>query len=183
MSRLDMDIRRQQTGAAKEKLEDLVDKVRNFLKQRLSLSRVSNTGKHDAAALCRDLFRPGDSIITFNYDCLLENILYKLEMWTPCGGYGAAPGLNPRIEYGSTMPANPKGITILKLHGSLNFGGTLSTPAGGDTWLQVIVDEELFPNSYAHRNSTSSRPIRWTFSSRAPLHCIPRSISKQSSNT
>lgn len=160
MTSLDMDLRRQQTDAGRQKLQRLVDKVRNFLKKRLSLSGVSVAAKSAAVALCRELFRPGDSIVTFNYDCLLENTLYKLDMWTPCGGYGAAPGLNPRVEYSSTLPANPNGITVLKLHGSLNFAHPLSIPGGGDTGLQVIVDEELFPGSHAHLgNQPLSPPV------------------------
>lgn len=95
---LDMDIKRQQAGPGKQKTEDLANRVRSFLKKRLSVSGVSLKAKSDATALCRNLFRPGDSIVTFNYDCLLESIPYqtkhvdalwriRLRTWSrpPCG--------------------------------------------------------------------------------------------------
>ena len=158
ITRLDMDIRRRQPGAARLELERHIDEVRQFLRNRLSLSQVPNTARRDAAALCSDLFRRGDAIISFNYDCLLEHILYQLGTWTPCGGYGGAPGLDPRREYGSTMPASPNAITILKLHGSVNFGITQMVCGGGEQWLQVIVDEELFPGCYAHLGNIPQWP-------------------------
>jgi len=79
ITRLDMDTRRQQPGAKRLELEHDIDEVRQFLRKRLSLSQVPNTARRDAAALCSDLFRHGDAIISFNYDCLLENTLYQFE--------------------------------------------------------------------------------------------------------
>jgi hypothetical protein len=158
LTRLDMDIRRQQPGAVRLELEHQIDDLRQFLRKRLSLSEVPNEAKRDAAALCSYLFRRGDAIITFNYDCLLEHTLHGLGTWTPCGGYGGAPGLDPRREYGSTMPANPNGITVLKLHGSVNFGIAQSVRSGEDQWLQVIVDEDLFPGSHAHLGNMPQWP-------------------------
>jgi hypothetical protein len=153
-----MDIRRRQPGEERLEPERPIDDLRQFLRKRLSLSEIPNEAKRDATALCSDLFCRGDTIITFNYDCLLEHILYGLGIWTPCGGYGGAPGLDPRSEYGSTMLANPNGITILKLHGSVNFGIAQSARSGEDQWLQVIVDEDLFPGSHARLGNIPQWP-------------------------
>lgn len=157
MTRLDMDIRQQQPDAARLRVEHHIEEVQRFLATRLSLSQVPNAAKTDAEALCRDLFRPGDAIISFNYDCLLEHILYRLGTWTPRGGYGDAPGLDLR-EYGSAIPANPNGITILKPHGSLNFGITRMIGGGREQLLQVIVNEELFPRCNAHLGNIPPMP-------------------------
>lgn len=94
--------------------------------------------------------------MTFNYDCLLEHILWQLGSWSPCGGYGSAVGLDPCKEYGSTIPGNPEDITILKLHGSLNFSPPLVQTK--DPCLNAVVNEELFPNSSAHLGNIPQFP-------------------------
>lgn len=67
-----------------------------------------------------DLLSPGDSVITFNYDLLLETTLFKRERWFPHDGYGIG-FLNDKI---SPYYKNKKSENILlKLHGSLNWEG------------------------------------------------------------
>ncbi|XDD43139.1 SIR2 family protein [Leptospira sp. WS60.C2] len=62
----------------------------------------------------------GDSIITFNYDLILEQVLVELK-WNPLTGYCMdfyIPGLDRQIPW-----VEPKAnqIKYLKLHGSLNW--------------------------------------------------------------
>lgn len=58
------------------------------------------------------LFRKGDTIITTNYDCYLENLLWINRRWSPAGGYGKC------FVEGGTSDSE---TCILKLHGSVNF--------------------------------------------------------------
>ena len=60
----------------------------------------------------------GDTIITFNYDLILEQELFARGRWFPHDGYGVLiPSDNSRCS-GSTSVSV---LTILKLHGSLNW--------------------------------------------------------------
>lgn len=96
-----------------------------------------------------------DAIITFNYDCLLEHILWKLTFWSPNGGYGNSPGLNMLSGFGSEIERNPKDIIILKPHGSLNFEEISNNC---DTYLQPWISDKLFPNIHSKWNRESEMP-------------------------
>lgn len=83
------------------------------------------------------LLRKGDTFITFNYDCLLENTIYWLKyikeqenvpVFNPLNGYGITfESDNIRDDIISTKKGqifnrtNETEIEILKLHGSVNW--------------------------------------------------------------
>ncbi len=60
-----------------------------------------------------------DTIITFNYDLLLEKYLFQNDMWFPKDGYGFTPAYLPNIN-GKYLNRVSE-IKLLKLHGSLNW--------------------------------------------------------------
>jgi hypothetical protein len=63
---------------------------------------------------------PGDVVITFNWDALVERVLARLGLWTPIDGYG----LNfKRLRYRDAPIRGPERseIKVLKLHGSLGW--------------------------------------------------------------
>ncbi len=74
----------------------------------------------------KNLFRPGDVIITFNWDCLLETFLWQAGLWNMRDGYGlpvnfethSPKGLD-RWQRRALSPASP--VKIIKAHGSLNW--------------------------------------------------------------
>lgn len=75
----------------------------------------------DLALLDRfgDRFLAKDTtVITFNYDLILERYLFEKDLWSPLDGYG----VNVEIPGGKQPLKCPKtSIPILKLHGSLNW--------------------------------------------------------------
>lgn len=77
---------------------------------------------HDCLA---DALMPGDAVVSFNYDCLMDHSLRELAMrsWDPETGYGVKAGgaLGAWREHSGTgrFPVHP--IQLLKLHGSLNW--------------------------------------------------------------
>ena len=92
----------------------------------------------------KEVLKQNDSIISLNYDCILEGVLDKLEVWTPNDGYST------RIVYIPTdsISLNPKNITIYKIHGSENF--VESSATGGNpnqTGIGFIIDESIYPRS------------------------------------
>lgn len=62
---------------------------------------------------------PEDSIITFNYDLIMERALFERGLWYPRDGYGIKfddfPEDNISVD-------DPTSIPLYKLHGSLNWG-------------------------------------------------------------
>lgn len=62
-----------------------------------------------------------ESLITFNYDLLVEQTLWKMGLWNPMDGYGK--GIADYVE-GAKIDARdfPKSqVSVIKLHGSLNW--------------------------------------------------------------
>src|SRR6266478_3596424 len=71
--------------------------------------------------------KKGDSILTFNYDLLIEESVRTTEVWTPVGGYGDKV-FGVRSEWCQNWLTKRKGtsttqsnIRLLKLHGSVNW--------------------------------------------------------------
>jgi SIR2-like domain len=93
---------------------------------------VSNDGRLDPlrskvhGRILADL-EDGDSIVTFNYDMLIEESFRSAQLWTPVGGYGdrfhGVRGGWCRNWLAKRKPANPQRpkIRLLKLHGSVNW--------------------------------------------------------------
>lgn len=93
-----------------------------------------------------ELLNQNDSIISLNYDCMLEGVLDYLGVWTPRDGYA-------RIEAfptDSILP-NPKQIIIHKIHGSENFveSGVIGKNRN-KTAIGFNIDESIYPKSGAN---------------------------------
>jgi NAD-dependent SIR2 family protein deacetylase len=65
---------------------------------------------------------PSDTIITLNYDTVLDRALIR-SGWSPDTGYCLIGGRNKVIPRSSGIPASPRlaSVKLLKLHGSLNW--------------------------------------------------------------
>ena len=71
------------------------------------------------------IVRPGDVVVTFNYDDSLERELRRFRKWDISRGYGFPLG----------MEDIPSGVLVLKLHGSMNWLVSLFGGATGGTLL------------------------------------------------
>jgi len=77
--------------------------------------------------LCDQFIAEGDAIITFNYDLLLEQELWKLRKWIPLDGYligslnEADALLKKVIEEIRSVGVERSKVSLFKLHGSLNW--------------------------------------------------------------
>jgi hypothetical protein len=120
--------------------------LQEYLASRLSPGRIGEETWRASEELCARLFTKGDTLITFNYDCLLERILWSKNIWSPKGGYGSSPGMNDLAAYGSQIPENPLGIVILKLHGSLCFE---RKSTDHDEYLTPVVSNEILPGIHS----------------------------------
>jgi hypothetical protein len=77
------------------------------------------------AAFADKILRPGDVIITFNYDDSLERELKKCEKWDISQGYG----------FPLSETVRPSDVLVLKLHGSINWHMSGFGGATGGTFL------------------------------------------------
>lgn len=88
---------------------------------------------------CVRLVSPGDVIITFNYDLLIEQGLIKQNHWNPEDGYGIGE-LCESERLPEDLPATK--VKLVKLHGSINWSkGSLFES------IDVIVHAADFDNS------------------------------------
>lgn len=91
----------------------------------------------------KEVLNQNDSIISLNYDCILEGVLDKLEVWTPNDGYARIN--NPLLD---SIEKNPKNIKIYKIHGSENFVESRVIGNNPDqTGIGFIIDESIYPRS------------------------------------
>jgi hypothetical protein len=81
--------------------------VKSFLVQRLDVRGVGADNLDQARQICKSLFALGDRIITFNYDWLLERVLWDLKLWSPNGGYGTSPGMTELGDFRAQVPRIP----------------------------------------------------------------------------
>lgn len=64
--------------------------------------------------------RTGDFLITFNYDALMERVLFQQDKWFPTDGYGFRVPLHASINDATPVSEESK-VTLLKLHGSIGW--------------------------------------------------------------
>ena len=93
------------------------------------------------------VFRSGDSIVSINYDCLIEGLLDRHNLWSPNGGYGSIKNFITEMESFKNSP-----IKVLKIHGSSSF---IRRPVLGSKInysIGFVINEFLFPSSGKNRN-------------------------------
>lgn len=86
--------------------------------------------KHSVyAAFANHLVETDSTIISFNYDLLLDTLLYQTGKWLGSDGYGAEiPSVEAAFPYplrpskASPLNRSRSGACLLKLHGSINWG-------------------------------------------------------------
>ena len=60
----------------------------------------------------------GSNFLTFNYDSLLEILLFQRKEWFPDDGYGV--NVQTEVTFGNSLPVDRKSVSkVLHLHGSL----------------------------------------------------------------
>jgi hypothetical protein len=86
-----------------------------------------------------------DVIISLNYDCFLEGFLDSHKAWSPNGGYGVIQ--NAGVGLDDSPLDNPRGIRILKIHGSESFRLVPFHNKPESLTVGAVINEALFPRS------------------------------------
>lgn len=117
-------------------------KLQNVIRQailrsiRVSIPEFFNDVRHPPALLyerfAAQKVRPGDVIISFNYDVALERQLKRAGLWEIGDGYGFSLGID-------AIPSS--GVKILKLHGSTNWLGIIFGGSRGGAQVAPSSDE------------------------------------------
>jgi len=79
-------------------------------------------------------FASGDTVVTFNYDLLMEQHLTKIRPneWSYLTGYGLRPTSDAcDLRFAGDAPDRPSAFKVLKLHGSTNWHFRFNQGAGG----------------------------------------------------
>jgi SIR2-like domain len=124
------------TGENKEFNRNALEKKRQSLKQAIAATlEESMCGGQRVGKKCKyhqvlvKTMKAEDSIITFNYDCLIDETLRECGsgIWNPRYGYGLNLGKGRRnlVGHENWQPKEPatkdKTVSLYKLHGSLHF--------------------------------------------------------------
>jgi len=69
---------------------------------------------------------PGDAVLTFNWDTLVERTLLEDRRWLPTDGYGFPRNIVEQVDHLPARPlraslCRPSDIVVLKLHGSFGW--------------------------------------------------------------
>lgn len=87
-----------------------------------TLNEIANGPVSRSHADLVRFLRPGDVIVTFNWDTLMERALLDLGGWHVDDGYGVRPHSVFRDGWMSPSPPDPaSAVKIIKLHGSVNW--------------------------------------------------------------
>jgi hypothetical protein len=104
------------------------------------------------------------TVITFNYDLLIENLLRHTNQWGTYDGYGVDIPLvddampTPRhtfVRQPSQLITGPE-ITLLKLHGSINWGWPTIFQDKSDAIYQLPLDEGVSMDDFAVQTDIGS---------------------------
>lgn len=94
--------------------------LRGYIANYIYLSLINDqVNKKNLSFFYNKMLQKDSSIITFNYDLILEKYLFSKGIWFPLDGYGFLIESIPKIN--SEYENLTSHIQILKLHGSLNW--------------------------------------------------------------
>jgi len=137
---------RQTNKSLSDRLNNIRDDiVRQIVKQvDIARLRVNNLDEYSHLKKFVETIPCETSILTLNYDCVLDQGLYLSGRWSPFGGY--CYSTFPHLQNDNDLKDR---ILLLKLHGSCNFKDS----AQGQEYPFVEITDNIFPNINANLHS------------------------------
>jgi hypothetical protein len=147
LTRLDCDIAQSSPEPLRDESRGLRGSIEKELGDYFSSSLFCASEKLIAespwlASFIDHAFTPGDTVISLNYDCVLEGALDYRGKWTPNGGYGSFLN-HPFLQESYSQSS----VTIVKIHGSASFRSPLYRNKPGTGSLGFVINEHFFPRS------------------------------------
>jgi len=103
-------------GFSKQQLKRIVEFIKTHILNRLLPYNLSS--KNDLLDKFVGFLNKGDTVISFNYDILLDQALFRNGVWNPINGYGFS---NPVFDSEIKQEISESKIQLLKVHGSINW--------------------------------------------------------------
>jgi len=113
-----------------------------------TINEIQSGPVSDAHRRLAEVLEPGDAVVTFNWDTLLDRALAETTNWRPDWGYGAHP---QKIFRNAWVPPEPRPahkdtIEFIKLHGSTNW---LTAYAIRDLRTdEIVLTHDLDPSAF-----------------------------------
>jgi hypothetical protein len=156
MTRLDAQMPYDADRGASDQLNLLLSDVKRAFTDRIGEARNQEVDDDALSKLARDTMSRSATLITFNYDDILDAELYRAgqvdqRRWSPDAGYGFVSGPSLSCVRGGYDSGyhTAEAPLLLKLHGSMNWRTKLgySSPYSIDA---IVHDEEWFqtPGSF-----------------------------------
>jgi hypothetical protein len=110
-------------GEKKEEFTNIENRIRDEVIGVVTfLSKSDEVRGNPVLRKFRSRLKQTDTIISFNWDTLVEQVLINWERWHPSFGYGAAVGRLLKKARGKRKTKKAlKRVRLLKLHGSVNW--------------------------------------------------------------
>lgn len=130
MTRLDSGMPYDSIRGDESELRLLLSELRNAFVARLQKAKAGERREGELAALASYIIRNQIACITFNYDDVLDEALWKVHgnkvdprslYWHPDGGYGFFCGSPESCVEASNVYMDRSAMLLLKLHGSINW--------------------------------------------------------------
>ena len=114
-----------------------------------TINEIQSGPVSEAHQTLASILEPGDAVVTFNWDTLLDRALAEITDWRPDWGYSVSPrGI---FENGWTAPqprpADAQAPELIKLHGSTNWltAYAIRDPQTGE----VVLTHDLEPSAFS----------------------------------
>lgn len=154
----ELDLRCLRAGKEDESLSKRLDEIKtDIIKQIVKIFDVGaltidNLDKFSTLKKFIEVVPAHSTILTLNYDCVLDQGLCMNGGWTPCGGYGISSFRSCDDEEISNKKLDD--ILLLKLHGSCNFRKNMTDPYA----FFPEISNAVFPDCNLNLDSNSRRP-------------------------
>lgn len=130
--------------------------IRNYLANYIYLTLINPEIKTDLLnRFYEQILNSSSTILTFNYDLILENLLYQKQLWFPKDGYGFEVQNLPELNQNQLEKISK--IKLYKLHGSLNWKASNSFNNGIEFNWRDDDSNYFFPNYLADEKKRKYR--------------------------
>jgi len=112
----------EETSEYQRKRRTLMWALENFFQDKHSRDqREFNANEWETLRRFGQLLRPGDTVVTFNYDSTVERVLLNLGKWSPADGYGERLVFQKSRYDKTPVIFGDSQVKVLHLHGAVGW--------------------------------------------------------------
>ncbi|MCH8927242.1 MAG: SIR2 family protein [Candidatus Marinimicrobia bacterium] len=151
----------------KELLDEL-EEAKNFIHKKIVEILLPNNLRTNKKLLENALSKidKGDTIITFNYDLLLEQGLLKRGLWNPKDGYCIGEVKEDELDIIANLDKSD--VRVLKMHGSISW----ESPSWHDSNLRILLKDPYNDLPFFDEIDTPKNDVEKKYTSYQSHHVI-----------